>query len=88
MATVVTVERDTPGSRIDSILRRDGCVIVRDAIDCTRIDSPLGDLESRMARKDCGNDGFVGYRTRRPHPPSGGRLSRRSGDRQRDRAAA
>ena len=66
-ANIVTVERDTSGSRIDSILRRDGCVIVRDAIDCARIDSLLGDLESRMARKDCGNGEFVGYRTKRLH---------------------
>ena len=67
VATITTVEPDTPSEEIGAILERDGCIIVRDAVDHATIDGLLADLDPYLRRKPCGNGNFVGYRTKRLH---------------------
>lgn len=66
-ATIETVGPDVPPGDLDAILKRDGCIIVRDAIDHATIDLLLDDLAPWLQRKACGNGDFVGYRTKRLH---------------------
>jgi len=59
----VTASRDD----IDAILKRDGCLIVRDAMDHAMVDRLLGELAPWLAKKPCGNGDFLGYHTKRLH---------------------
>jgi len=64
---IETVGTDASRDDIEAILKEDGCVIVRDAIDHRAIDGLLDDLEPYLQRKACGNGNFVGYNTKRLH---------------------
>ncbi len=64
---IETVDPDASADAVGAVLERDGCVIVRDAIDHGTIDRLLDDLGPYMKRKPCGNGDFVGYRTKRLH---------------------
>jgi ectoine hydroxylase-related dioxygenase (phytanoyl-CoA dioxygenase family) len=59
----VTASRD----ELDAILKQDGCVIVRDAIDHAAIDRLLADLAPYLRKKPKGATGFLGYETKRLH---------------------
>lgn len=60
---------DTTATRddLERILARDGCVIVRDAIEHDAIDRLLGEISPYLGRKQCGTGEFVGYHTKRLH---------------------
>ncbi len=64
---ITTVDPDTSSETIGAILERDGCIIVRDAIEHATIDVLLEDLDPYLRRKPCGNGNFVGYHTKRLH---------------------
>ena len=52
---------------IDAILARDGCLVMRDAVDHAAIDALLGELEPYMREKPKGATEFLGYETKRLH---------------------
>ncbi len=64
---IETVDPTIGRHDLDGILKRDGCVIVADAIDHAAIDSLLGDLKPYLQQKSCGEGDFVGYHTKRLH---------------------
>ena len=64
---VETVDHDISSEEMDVILKRDGCLIVRDAIDHAPIDGLLADLAPYMERKPLGNGDFLGFQTKRLH---------------------
>ncbi|MBN35419.1 MAG: hypothetical protein CMM46_11730 [Rhodospirillaceae bacterium] len=66
-AVIQTVDPYVSQEQLDAILRRDGCAIIRDAIDHETIDRFLADLDPFLNRKPCGNGNFVGYHTKRLH---------------------
>ncbi len=66
-AGIETVDPDISREEMDAILKRDGCIIVRDAMDHATIDALLADLDPYLARKSCGTGNFVGYGTKRLH---------------------
>ena len=66
-AKIETVDVTASRDDIDAILKRDGCVIVRDAMDRATVDRLLGELSPYLAKKPCGNGEFLGYHTKRLH---------------------
>ncbi len=62
-----TVDPSASISEIDALLKQNGCVIIRDAIDHGAIAALLGDLDPYLTRKSCGEGDFVGYHTKRLH---------------------
>lgn len=66
-ARIETVDVTASKDELDAILRRDGCVIVRDAMDHSAIDKLLDELEPYLAKKPTGTGDFVGYHTKRLH---------------------
>lgn len=66
-AKIETVDVTASRDDIDAILKRDGCVIVRDAMDHATVDRLLGELKPYLAKKPCGNGEFLGYHTKRLH---------------------
>lgn len=77
-AAIETVGPDVSPDAMDRILKRDGCLIVRDAIGRDAIDGLLADLDPYLRRKPCGAGDFVGRRTKRLHSLLG--KSRRTPD--------
>jgi ectoine hydroxylase-related dioxygenase (phytanoyl-CoA dioxygenase family) len=67
VARIETVDPDIAKSDLDAILKRDGCVIVREAIDHVAVDRLLADLDPYLGRKSCGQGNFVGFHTKRLH---------------------
>jgi hypothetical protein len=64
---IETVNPNVSREEMDAILKRDGCIIVREAIDHPTIDALLADLDPYLGRKGCGTGNFVGYNTKRLH---------------------
>ena len=52
---------------IDAILVRDGCLVVRDAVDHAAIDQLLAEIEPFMRKKPKGATEFLGHETKRLH---------------------
>ncbi|MDA0218550.1 MAG: phytanoyl-CoA dioxygenase family protein [Proteobacteria bacterium] len=64
---IETIETTATSSDIEAILARDGCVIVRDAIDLAAGDRLVGEIAPYLVQKPCGTGEFVGYHTKRLH---------------------
>jgi len=64
---IETVDTTATRSDLEAILARDGCVIVRDAIDLASVDRLLGEISPYLGQKQCGAGEFVGYHTKRLH---------------------
>lgn len=64
---IETVDLSTSKDDLAEILKRDGCVIIKDAIDHGAIDAMLADLDPYLGRKTCGEGNFVGFHTKRLH---------------------
>ena len=67
VARIETVDPSASKADLEDILKRDGCVIVREAIAHDRIDALLAELEPYLNRKACGQGNFVGFHTKRLH---------------------
>jgi hypothetical protein len=64
---IETVDTSATRDEMQEILARDGCLIVRDAMDSAVIDGLLEELAPYLGRKKCGNGEFLGYHTKRLH---------------------
>ena len=66
-APIETVTASATKAELDAILKRDGCVIIRDVIGHGAIDGLLADLDPYLGRKSCGEGNFIGFHTKRLH---------------------
>ena len=66
-AGIETVDPDISRDEMDAIFKRDGCIIVRDAIGHEVIDALLSDLDPYLLRKPCGSGDILGSKTKRLH---------------------
>jgi len=57
----------TPGQEIDAILETDGCVIIRDLLPHSLINTLLDDLKPYLDHKPTGESDFLGMKTKRLH---------------------
>ena len=64
---IVSVDISTSKKEIEEVLEKDGCVIIRNAMDHGIIDEFLGDLSPFLQKKSTGNGNFTGFETKRLH---------------------
>jgi ectoine hydroxylase-related dioxygenase (phytanoyl-CoA dioxygenase family) len=64
---IVSLDNSASREEIQTLLERDGCLIINNAIGLDVIDALLGDLEPYLASKPTGNGNFTGFDTKRLH---------------------
>ena len=64
---IESIDLSATGDDITSLLERDGCLIVRDAIEHAEIDRLLVEMEPFIKKKPKGATEFLGYETKRVH---------------------
>jgi hypothetical protein len=64
---IETVDLSASKNELAEIFKRDGCVIIKDAVRPDAIDAVLADLDPYLGRKACGEGNFVGFHTKRLH---------------------
>jgi len=64
---IVSLSNTASRDEIETLLKRDGCLIVNGAVGHDVIDALLGDLEPYLDSKPTGNGNFTGFDTKRLH---------------------
>ena len=64
---IESVDAATPIDEIDGIIKRDGCVIVRELIDADTMNRLMAELDPWLKKAKVGTGDFVGKNTRRMH---------------------
>jgi hypothetical protein len=64
---IVSLDNSASREEIQTLLERDGCLIINNAIGHDVIDALLSDLEPYLASKPTGNGNFTGFDTKRLH---------------------
>ena len=62
-----TLDISSSDEDIGAILKRDGCVIIKNAMDHDAVDGLLADLDEYIESKPKGNGNFTGFETKRVH---------------------